>query len=77
MTLRVLPFFNGLGIVLPDARRPPEVDAVVEGFFAPEALLEACRLLEADGAPRRCSARARCCRSARAASRSWRRTSRR
>ena len=49
VTLRVLPFFNGLGLLLPDARMTPALQALVEGFFAPPMLLDACRALEEDG----------------------------
>ncbi len=44
-----LPFFNGLGIVVPVERVTPALLAVVEGFFTPEALLAACERLERDG----------------------------
>ena len=49
VTLRVLPFFNGLGIVTPDARRTPDLDRLLDSFFAPDQLLDACRALEKDG----------------------------
>jgi hypothetical protein len=46
---RRLPFFNGLGIVLPAARRTAEIMRQVDGFFTPESLLESCEALERDG----------------------------
>jgi hypothetical protein len=47
--LHLLPFFNGLGILLPEARKTPALQAVIDGFLAPESLLETCMLLEKDG----------------------------
>ena len=49
VSLRVLPFHNGLGILVPDARRTPELDALLERFFGAEMMTEACRVLEEDG----------------------------
>ena len=49
VSLKVLPFHNGLGILVPDARRTPELDALLERFFSPDMLLQACRVLEEDG----------------------------
>jgi hypothetical protein len=46
---RRLPFFNGLGILVPAARRSNAVDSTVEGFFTAESLLETCEALERDG----------------------------
>ena len=43
-----LPFHNGLGIVIPEARATPEILAVIESFFKPDALLAACEDLERD-----------------------------
>jgi hypothetical protein len=45
-SLHLLPFFNGMGILVPDARMTPALQAVIDGFFSPESLLETCRLLE-------------------------------
>ena len=45
---RRLPFFNGLGILIPQARMTPELKALVDGFFSAETLLKACEALEAD-----------------------------
>ena len=49
LELTCLPFFNGLGLLIPQARRTPALQAVVDGFFSGEALLEICKRLEADG----------------------------
>jgi len=46
---RRLPFFNGLGILLPRARLSDAVSRTVEGFFSAESLLESCEALEHDG----------------------------
>jgi len=46
MTLHVLPFFNGLGILLPDARRTTEIDATIASFYSSETLLKTCEILE-------------------------------
>ena len=48
-TLYALPFFNGLGILVPQARMTPALQAVIDGFFTADSLLEACRALEKDG----------------------------
>jgi hypothetical protein len=48
-TLHLLPFFNGLGILVPDARMTPALQALIEVFFSSESLLETCKLLEKDG----------------------------
>jgi len=47
--LHLLPFFNGLGILVPEARKTPALQAVIDGFFSSESLLETCKLLEKDG----------------------------
>jgi hypothetical protein len=44
-----LPFFNGLGILVPETRMTPALQAIIDGFFSSESLLETCRLLEKDG----------------------------
>jgi hypothetical protein len=49
MTFHRLPFFNGLGIMLPEARSTPALNSVIEGFFATPSLLETCVALEEDG----------------------------
>jgi hypothetical protein len=46
MSLRVLPFFNGMGIAVPEERRTPELDALIASFFSGEKLLEAVRAVE-------------------------------
>lgn len=48
-TFRKLPFFNGLGILIPAARMTPSLQALVDSFFTAESLLEACMAVEADG----------------------------
>ena len=61
ISLHVLPFHNGLGILVPDSRRTPEVDALIARFFGPEMLMARCRALEEDGMEgphRRCGVRA-------------------
>lgn len=47
-TFRKLPFFNGLGILIPEGRMTPAIAAKLESFFTPEALLTACELIETD-----------------------------
>jgi len=49
MAFHKLPFFNGLGILVPAVRSTPALAAVIEGLFSPESLLETCVALEADG----------------------------
>ena len=44
-----LPFFNGLGILVPAARMSPALQSLIDGFFSAESLLETCIALEADG----------------------------
>ncbi|MBV8157588.1 MAG: hypothetical protein JO278_08025, partial [Dyella sp.] len=48
-TFRKLPFFNGLGILIPAARMTPALQALLDSFFTAESLLEACMAVEADG----------------------------
>lgn len=48
-TFRKLPFFNGLGILIPTARMTSALQSLVDSFFTAESLLEACLALEADG----------------------------
>jgi hypothetical protein len=48
LVFRVLPFFNGLGILVPRQRYSDSVRATVEGFFSAEHLLESCARLEHD-----------------------------
>ena len=47
-TFRKLPFFNGLGILIPAARMTPSLQALIDSFFTAESLLEACMAIEAD-----------------------------
>jgi len=44
-----LPFFNGLGILVPQSRMTPALQAVIDSFFSSESLLETCTILEKDG----------------------------
>ncbi|OOG66318.1 hypothetical protein B0E46_02250 [Rhodanobacter sp. B04] len=48
-TFRKLPFFNGLGILVPAARMTPALQALIDSFFTAQSLLQACEALEADG----------------------------
>ena len=45
-TLHVLPFFNGLGILVPEARSTPELKALVASFTQAESLLQSAKELE-------------------------------
>jgi hypothetical protein len=45
---RTLPFFNGLGILVPMARMTPELQQLLDSFFTAESLLNACISLESD-----------------------------
>jgi hypothetical protein len=44
--LYTLPYFNGLGILVPEQRMTPELKALIEGFFSAEELLKSCIALE-------------------------------
>lgn len=44
--LHILPWFNGLGVAVPETRMTPDVAAVIESYFSPESLLAACVDLE-------------------------------
>ncbi|WP_426688350.1 class I SAM-dependent methyltransferase [Rhodanobacter ginsengiterrae] len=46
---RKLPFFNGLGILVPAARMTQELQSLIDSFFTADAMLDACLALEADG----------------------------
>lgn len=46
VTLHVLPFFNGLGILVPDARSTPELEALIASFTQRESLLQTATELE-------------------------------
>lgn len=47
--LWTLPFFNGLGILVPDARLTPRLRGLIESFYTGDAMLEAAMAVEADG----------------------------
>lgn len=47
ISLYKLPFFNGLGIFVPEQRMTPELKVLIESFFSAESLLETCQELEA------------------------------
>ena len=49
LSVWVLPFFNGLGILVPDARMTPELEALLTRFFGADMLMQACKTLEEDG----------------------------
>lgn len=44
-----LPFFNGLGILVPKQRETAAIKATIESFFSATSLLETCEVLELDG----------------------------
>jgi hypothetical protein len=44
--LYVLPYFNGLGFLVPEQRMTAELKALIEGFFGAEELLKSCIELE-------------------------------
>jgi hypothetical protein len=44
-----VPFFNGLGILIPRERMTSSLQALVDSFYKPESLLKACSQLELDG----------------------------
>ena len=46
VAFHVLPFFNGLGILVPEERMTPELKSLIEGFFSAESLLQACMDIE-------------------------------
>ena len=46
VTLHVLPFFNGLGIVIPAARMTPALKKLVASFYSGKAMLETCKAIE-------------------------------
>lgn len=48
-TLHTLPFFNGLAILVPASRMTGELQALIDSFFGPDSLMQACVSLEADG----------------------------
>ncbi|MGE3366464.1 MAG: hypothetical protein AB7I34_23820, partial [Rhizobiaceae bacterium] len=46
---RILPYFNGLGILVPASRSTPELTALIDGFFEGPSLMNAAIALEKDG----------------------------
>jgi len=44
--LYTLPYFNGLGFLVPEQRMTAELKALIEGFFTAEELLKSCIALE-------------------------------
>lgn len=46
ISLYKLPFFNGLGIVVPQARMTDRLQALIDGFFTADSLLATCIELE-------------------------------
>jgi hypothetical protein len=49
LIFRRLPFFNGLGILVPAARMTDAVRQTLDSFFSAESLLASCEALERDG----------------------------
>jgi hypothetical protein len=47
-SFRVLPFYHGLGILVPEQRATPAMAALIASFFTTDALLASCVALEAD-----------------------------
>jgi hypothetical protein len=47
-TFRTLPFFNGLGILVPAQRMTPALQQLIDGFFTAESLLQTCIDMEND-----------------------------
>lgn len=45
-TLHVLPYFNGMGILVPEARSTPELQALIASYFEGPSLLQTARELE-------------------------------
>lgn len=43
-----LPFFNGLGIVVPQERQTPELQAIIDSFYSAPMMAETCEVLELD-----------------------------
>ncbi|GLQ48036.1 hypothetical protein GCM10007862_30870 [Dyella lipolytica] len=43
-----LPFFNGLGVLIPAARMTPALQQLIDSFFTAESLLDACIAIEND-----------------------------
>jgi Methyltransferase domain len=49
LAFRQLPFFNGLGILVPEERMTPALEALIDSFYSRESLLETVITLETDG----------------------------
>ena len=49
LAFHTLPFFNGLGILLPEERTNPALEALIDSFYSRESLLETVVTLETDG----------------------------
>lgn len=47
-SFHTLPFFNGLGILIPSARMTPSLELLVQSFYQPGHLLEACQVIDTD-----------------------------
>jgi hypothetical protein len=47
--LWTLPFFNGLGMIIPELRLTDGLRALIESFYTPDALITACQEIEAYG----------------------------
>jgi hypothetical protein len=45
-SLYVLPWFEGLAFLVPETRMTPALQTLIDGFFAPQSLMESCKLLE-------------------------------
>jgi hypothetical protein len=48
ITLYRLPFFNGLGIMVPQERETPELQTTIDSFFSATMMAETCAMLELD-----------------------------
>jgi hypothetical protein len=46
ISLTVLPFFNGLGVAVPEQQRTPQLDALLTGFLSGEKMMEAIKAVE-------------------------------
>jgi len=54
LRLHTLPFFNGLGILVPAVRATPELDRLIESFSQPPSLIETVKTLERQHMLARC-----------------------
>lgn len=46
LALSILPFFHGMGIVIPEKRRTPGLDTLLKNFFSADTMLEVAKALE-------------------------------